>query len=300
MGQTLFSVIVEVSLLGQTLWRQLPSIEWALIAHNLCCSLPSQCNSTAYSQHISDLEEAFLFRITARCTRNDFRHRGIYGVGGFAAASTLQGFQVSKSLIVPKSQKSRKRLFQYVHSSPAFDKLKPKAAASKNCISNSASGLLLPLFSDVHVLFLLLRIHSVPAALTYFLDPSASWICVSGPSSQRIQPVWNTWFNTFSVNDHVEGSDLFISSQMFKFKDFDHGRRRGGGGSYSTQTGLQRIGNGLSSLHHVKLWTNVVLGRKCWFCLCRSTAFRVAQHYLKKKKEENRLNMETTIIAHFF
>ncbi len=62
MLQSLFSLIVlaEVSILGQTLWRQQTSIKWALIAHNLCCSLSSQCKSTAYSLQMPDLSRAFL------------------------------------------------------------------------------------------------------------------------------------------------------------------------------------------------------------------------------------------------
>lgn len=62
MLQSLFSLIVlaEVSILGQTLWRQQTSIKWALIAHNLCRSLSSRCNSTAYSLQMPDLSEAFL------------------------------------------------------------------------------------------------------------------------------------------------------------------------------------------------------------------------------------------------
>lgn len=39
---------------------------------------------------------------------------------------TLQGFQVSKSIIVPKRQKTRKRVLQYMHGSPSVDKLKLK------------------------------------------------------------------------------------------------------------------------------------------------------------------------------
>lgn len=61
MLQSLFSLIVlaEVSILGQTLWRQQTRIKWALIAHNLCRSLSSQGKSTAYSPQMPDLSEAF-------------------------------------------------------------------------------------------------------------------------------------------------------------------------------------------------------------------------------------------------
>ena len=62
MLQSLFSLIVlaEVSILGQTVWRQHTNIKWALIAHNLCRSLCSQCKSTAYSLRIPDHSKAFL------------------------------------------------------------------------------------------------------------------------------------------------------------------------------------------------------------------------------------------------
>lgn len=62
MLQSLFSLIVlaEVSILGQTLWRQQTGIKWALIAHNLCRSLSSQCKSTVYSLQMPDLSKAFL------------------------------------------------------------------------------------------------------------------------------------------------------------------------------------------------------------------------------------------------
>lgn len=128
MLQTWFSVIVlaEVSILGQTLWRQLPSIKWALIAHNLHRSLPSQCNSTAHSPHILDLKEAFLFHIKAGYTRVDFGHRGIFWCFAiFPAASVLQGFEVRKSIIVPKGRKTRKMVLQRMHSSPSLVKPKP-------------------------------------------------------------------------------------------------------------------------------------------------------------------------------
>lgn len=169
MLQTLFSMIVlaEVSILGQTLWRQLPSVKWALIAHNLCRSLPSQCNSTAYSQHISDLKEAFLFHIKARCTRNDFWHRGIYGVLEYLLQPLLcRDFKLVNLQLCLKAKRQGKGFYSRCTAHLLWINSNPKAARSKNCFWNSASGLLMPLFSDVHVLFLLLRMHSVPATLT--------------------------------------------------------------------------------------------------------------------------------------
>lgn len=165
MLQTLFSMIVEVSILGQTLWRQLSSIKWALIAPNLRRSLPSQCNSTVYSPHISDPKEVFLFRIKARCTRNDFWHTGIYGVLEYSLQPLCRDFNLVNLYICLKAKRHRKGFYITCMAHLLWINWNPKVAAYQNCIWNSA-GLLMPLFWDVHVLFLLWRMPSVAAALT--------------------------------------------------------------------------------------------------------------------------------------
>lgn len=60
MLQSLFSLtLAEVSILGQTLWRQQTGIKWALIAHNLCRSLSARCKSTADRLWMPELRGAF-------------------------------------------------------------------------------------------------------------------------------------------------------------------------------------------------------------------------------------------------
>lgn len=76
-----------------------------------------------------------------------------------------------------------------------------------------------------------------------------------GHSFEEPPPPSHIWYNTYNVDVPMKGSDLFISSQMFKFKDFSHMPFS------STQSGLRRIGNGISSLHQIELCSDGFCGK---------------------------------------